>query len=67
VTDFSGALWRKSRRSSDNYGQCVELAAVSGVIGVRDSKQRGDGPVLEFGRSEMSAFLDALKAGSLHL
>ncbi|MBC6470729.1 DUF397 domain-containing protein [Actinomadura alba] len=48
-----------------NYGQCVELAAVSGVVGVRDSKQGGDGPVLEFSRAEMSTFLDALKAGHL--
>jgi hypothetical protein len=67
VTDFSSAAWRKSSRSSDNYGQCVELAAVSGVIGVRDSKQRDSGPVLVFSRNELSAFLRAVKAGQLHL
>jgi hypothetical protein len=64
VTDFPAAAWRKSSYSGNDHGMCVELAAVSGVIGVRDSKQRGDGPVLEFGRSEMSAFLGVLKAGS---
>jgi hypothetical protein len=63
VTDFSDIAWRKSSHSGDDYGQCVELAAVSGMIGIRDSKQGGDGPVLEFSRAEMSTFLGALKAG----
>ncbi|MGI8331843.1 DUF397 domain-containing protein [Actinomadura scrupuli] len=61
MTDFSRAVWRKSSHSSDDYGQCVELAAVAGVIGVRDSKQGDGGPVLEFSRVELSAFLHAVK------
>jgi hypothetical protein len=65
VTDFSRAVWRKSSHSRDDYGQCVELAAVPGVIGVRDSKQGDGGPVLEFSRTELSEFLCAMKAGRL--
>ncbi|WP_141965560.1 DUF397 domain-containing protein [Actinomadura hallensis] len=37
--------WRKSTRSASNGGDCVEVAAVSGVIAVRDSKDP-HGPVL---------------------
>ena len=62
MTDFSAATWRKSSLSGDNYGQCVEVAAVAGVIGVRDSKQSGAGPVLEFSRPEMAVFLRSVKA-----
>jgi hypothetical protein len=36
--DFSQATWCKSRRSSEQGGNCVELARVSDTIGVRDSK-----------------------------
>ena len=31
------AAWRKSRRSQQS-GECVEVAAVQGIVGVRDSK-----------------------------
>ncbi|QFG25526.1 DUF397 domain-containing protein [Actinomadura sp. WMMB 499] len=43
--DLSNVAWRKASRSGENGGNCVELAAVSGAIGVRDSKDP-DGPVL---------------------
>jgi hypothetical protein len=35
------------------------------MLGVRDSKQRDGGPVLEYSRNELSAFLRAAKAGKL--
>jgi hypothetical protein len=66
VTDFSAATWRKSSHSGNDHGMCVELAAGPGVIGVRDSKQSGCGPILEFSRHELSAFLRAVKVGRLH-
>lgn len=63
--DFSQAAWRKSSRSGDNGGQCVEVARGDGAIGVRDSKDTG-GPVLVFTRREWAAFLAGTRAGALH-
>lgn len=36
-------VWRKSSRSTTQGGECVEVAALSGTIGVRDSKAPEDG------------------------
>ncbi|TDC66947.1 DUF397 domain-containing protein [Actinomadura sp. GC306] len=36
--DLSTAAWRKSSRSSNNGGDCVELARISGIVAIRDSK-----------------------------
>jgi hypothetical protein len=55
--------WRTSSLSSagDN---CVEVAfATDGSIGVRDSKQHGLGPVLEFTPGEWQAFLGGVAGG----
>jgi hypothetical protein len=55
--------WRKSTLSSagDN---CVEVAfAADGHAGVRDSKQHGLGPVLEFTPAEWIAFLGGVRQG----
>jgi hypothetical protein len=49
---------RKSSYSSGN-GQCVEVAFLDGVVGVRDSKDQ-DGPVLEFTAHEWAAFVDGV-------
>jgi Domain of unknown function (DUF397) len=55
--------WRKSSRSSGG-DNCVEVAiAGDGTVGVRDSKQLGLGPVLEFTPSEWEAFLGGAKDG----
>jgi hypothetical protein len=54
--DFSQAIWRKSSRSGDNGGQCVEIAFGDRAVGVRDSKDKS-GPVLVFTRREWAAFL----------
>jgi hypothetical protein len=49
--------WRKSRRSSDNGGNCVEVAGnLPGRVLVRDSKDQG-GPSLTFRPAAWSAFL----------
>ena len=42
--------WRKSTLSTTNG--CVEVAVVGDRIAVRDSKQRGRGPVLKFTTAE---------------
>lgn len=39
--------WRTSTYSSGNGGQCVEVAGDDAVL-VRDTKDRGCGPVLRF-------------------
>ncbi|GLY26257.1 DUF397 domain-containing protein [Micromonospora sp. NBRC 101691] len=42
--DLSGAVWRKSTRSSQNGGACVEVADnLAGVVLVRDTKDRSGG------------------------
>lgn len=43
--DLSTAVWRKASRSSNNGGNCVEVARVGDVVAVRDSKDP-DGPKL---------------------
>lgn len=60
--DLSGAVWRKSSRSSGNNGNCVELACVSTRRAVRDSKSPAGG-VLTFDQDELAAFLAQVKVG----
>ncbi|MGI5326161.1 DUF397 domain-containing protein [Actinomadura nitritigenes] len=36
--ELSAAAWRKASRSSNNGGDCVEVARVSGTVAIRDSK-----------------------------
>ncbi|MGW2307022.1 DUF397 domain-containing protein [Actinomadura luteofluorescens] len=43
--DLSIAVWRKAARSSNNGGDCVEVARVGEVVAVRDGKDP-DGPKL---------------------
>lgn len=62
MSDLSGAIWRKSTRSGGDYGQCVELAVLPHVVGVRDSRDPA-GPVLEFSRREVAALIENIKAG----
>ncbi|MEU0516843.1 DUF397 domain-containing protein [Streptosporangium sp. NPDC006007] len=72
-TDLSGAVWRKAALSSDNGGNCVEVAVVEAIgaghkagLGslyvLRDSKNP-EGPKLFFTRSEWDAFVGGVKLG----
>jgi hypothetical protein len=55
--ELIGAIWRKSSRSDNGGASCVEVADnLSGVVGVRDSKDRS-GPVLTFGPDAWRAFV----------
>jgi|HubBroStandDraft_5_1064220.scaffolds.fasta_scaffold226786_2 hypothetical protein len=55
--------WRKSSHSSGT-GNCVEVGVAAGAgIGVRDTKQHGRGPVLEFTTAQWAAFVRAAKDG----
>ncbi|MDG4831244.1 DUF397 domain-containing protein [Solwaraspora sp. WMMD1047] len=59
--DLTGARWRKSTRSSNNGGSCVEVADnLPGVILVRDTKDR-DGGTLTFGPDAWRAFVGYAK------
>ena len=54
--------WHKSSRSSDNGGNCVEVADnVPGQVMVRDTKDR-DGGTLTFAPAAWSAFVGMARA-----
>jgi hypothetical protein len=55
--DMTGARWRTSTRSSNNGGDCVEVADnLPGRVLVRDSKDRAGGS-LSFGTDAWRAFV----------
>ncbi|SFF51634.1 protein of unknown function [Actinacidiphila alni] len=55
--------WRKSSYSSDNGGNCVEVAVnVPGHAPVRDSKDP-QGPALIFSTAAWAAFITAVRSG----
>lgn len=61
--DLTQADWRKSRYSSSNGGNCVEVATnLPGIVAVRDSKDR-QGPALIFTPDEWRAFLAGAREG----
>ncbi|MFG1883500.1 DUF397 domain-containing protein [Micromonospora sp. NPDC049102] len=61
MSDLTGAVWRKSSRSGGNGGQCVEVADnLSGIVGVRDSKDQS-GPALTFDPQAWRAFVSFAK------
>lgn len=56
--------WQKSSWSGS--GNCLEAAAVPGVVLVRDTKDAGAGLVLRVGSDQWVGFLDAMKAGEFN-
>jgi uncharacterized protein DUF397 len=65
VEDQGRVDWRKSSLSTTNG--CVEVAFVGDRVAVRDSKQQGRGPVLEFTAVEWAAFLGGVRGGEFDL
>ncbi|MEV0217681.1 DUF397 domain-containing protein [Micromonospora sp. NPDC050695] len=60
---LNGALWRKSTRSGDNNGACVEVADnLPGLVAVRDSKDPA-GPTLTFSPAAWTSFVRFTKSG----
>lgn len=60
------APWRKSSRSGDQAGGCVEVANADGSVFLRDSRDPS-GPVLGVPSEDWSAFLAALRDGAFDL
>ncbi|RSN60290.1 DUF397 domain-containing protein [Actinomadura sp. WAC 06369] len=58
--DLSEAVWRKARISTENGGNCIEVADVVGGIAVRDSKDP-EGPKLLVSREEFRRLAGVLK------
>lgn len=62
-TDLSEAKWFKSSRSGGDKA-CVEVAFLTGGVGVRDSKDP-TGPALIFTPDEWETFTTGLAGGKL--
>lgn len=58
--DLSTAKWRKSSRSGDNGGHCIEVASTSSAVALRDSKNPNGGYIL-VNREDFRRFTAALK------
>jgi Domain of unknown function (DUF397) len=59
MIDLSQAVWRKSSYSGGEG--CVEVASVDQMVGVRDTKDHGNGPTLLFRHDEWVAFIAGVK------
>jgi hypothetical protein len=62
---LEGVPFRTAGSCSDKT--CVEVAITGDAIGVRDSKDKGRGPVLAFTPDEWAAFLGGAKNGEFDL
>jgi hypothetical protein len=62
---WDDAQWFKASDSGDHG--CVEIAFRGGLVGVRDTKDDGNGHVLAFDRHEWACFLAGAKKGEFDL
>lgn len=62
---LDGAEFRTAAGCGDK--SCVEVAIAGDVIGLRDSKDKGRGPVLAFTADEWAAFLGGARKGEFDL
>jgi hypothetical protein len=64
--DLNGAIWRKSSRSGNNGGDCVEVANLDHIVAVRDSKNP-DGAKLALTRADWRALIACVQDGAFDL
>ena len=65
MTDLTGAVWRKSTRSSGNGGNCVQVAIDSpNIVGVGDSKGT-TGSALTFSPPGWAGVFTAARCGGI--
>ena len=63
ATDLPAVMWRKSRRSGPQGGNCVEIAQLAdGQVAIRNSRHPA-GPALVFSPDEWAAFVGGAKDG----
>lgn len=55
--------WIKARKSGGNGGSCVEMRRHNDMIEVRDTKDQGTGPILQFTAAEFDAWIDGARNG----
>ncbi|MFG3423249.1 DUF397 domain-containing protein [Micromonospora sp. NPDC048063] len=61
MADLTSAAFRKSTRSANGGGNCVEVADnLSGIVAVRDSKDPA-GPTLVFPDRAWKEFIDSVR------
>jgi hypothetical protein len=53
--------WRKSSYSGNGGANCVETGCVPGTVLVRDTTDRGSGPVLRVTPGDWASFTASLK------
>ncbi|OKI47251.1 DUF397 domain-containing protein [Micromonospora sp. CB01531] len=63
MINLTGATWFKSSKSGPNCDNCVEVAYVTGAVGVRDSKDK-TGPALVFAPGDWRAFVTNARGGA---
>ncbi len=67
ITDSASITgWRRSLRCGPNSTACVEVATLTGVVAVRDSKQ-SHGPALTVEPDAWAEFVTGLRAGAYDL
>lgn len=60
-TSDTAAPWRKSTHSTSNGGECLETATIGAAVAVRDTKDKGHGPVLHFTPAAWAIFTATLR------
>ncbi|MDH6629422.1 hypothetical protein M2271_007258 [Streptomyces sp. LBL] len=55
------SAWRKSSYSNDTGGSCLEIAALTNQVGIRDSKDK-QGPALIVPSASWAAFVTGVQS-----